>query len=285
MSEYTEALVEAATIHLCAVHDGPWPSLVLLLGSGLDAVAAGLVLHNEVDYQDISGFPRPGVEGHRGRLAFGRLGAAEVAVLFGREHYYERGNAAAMAVALRALRRLGADTLLMTSAVGSLHPGIAPGSLVLIRDHINLMGVNPLIGAGGGENRFVDMTDAYEPALRERLQRSAQALGVALPEGVYACFAGPGFETPAEVRAARTLGADTVGMSVVPETLIARHCGLRVAALSVVTNFAAGSPAALLGHTQTLRAARGAAPRCRALIEHFVADWPAPWNRPAVPDV
>ena len=252
---------------------GPWPDLIVVLGSGLSEVIEGMEVQAEWRYADLPGFPRTTVHGHAGTLSVGELDGVPLSVLQGREHYYEHGRADAMAVPIRVLRSLGAGSLLMTNAVGSVNTAVPPGNLVLISDHINLSGANPLIGMSeDGNSRFVDMTDAYDGAWREELKRAAGTAEVGLAEGVYACFSGPSFETPAEIRAARVLGADTVGMSVVAEAILARQCGLRVAAISVVTNFAAGIADEPLGHQHTMDAAKLAAPRCARLLRQYLRD-------------
>jgi len=266
----TAAALRRATDCLRQLCAAPWPRLVLVLGSGLSEAVDGIRIDASVDYADIPGFPLPGVAGHAGKLSVGELAGVRIVVLQGREHYYEHGRADAMAVPIRALRALGCEQLLMTNAVGSADPLLGPGSLVLISDHINLTGANPLIGGIGGADCFVDMTNAYDPQLRARLHACAEAEQIPLNERVYACFSGPSFETPAEIRAARILGADTVGMSVAPETILARQCGLQVAAISVVTNFAAGVACEPLSHAQTMATAAGAAPECARLIRAYL---------------
>jgi len=242
------------------------PSLALVLGSGLGAVADAVADPVAIPFADLPGFPRPAVRGHAGRLLRGRLGGVEVAVMQGRAHYYESGDAAAMKVPLRALAAAGCRTVILTNSAGSLRPEAAPGSLMVITDHINFAGANPLIGEAG-EERFVDMTDAYDPSLRLRLRAAAGRLGIPLHEGVYIWFPGPSFETPAEIRAARALGADAVGMSTVPEVLLARWLGLRVAALSVIANPAAGLGGQALAHaTSIAEAGRAAADLARLLV-------------------
>ena len=258
--------LDTAIEYLRDCYPHAWPALTLVLGSGLAEVVAELEVHAQVQYADVPGFPIPSIVGHAGTLSIGNLAGVAIAVLQGREHYYEHGRADAMAVPIRALRALGCTHLLMTNAVGSADPQLLPGSLVLISDHINLTGANPLIGMTAGSECFVDMTNAYDVEWRAQLKTAAAAIATPLAERVYACFSGPSFETPAEIRAARILGADTVGMSVAPETIIARQCGLKVAAISVVTNLAAGVANEPLGHEQTLRAAAEAAPRCAKLI-------------------
>ena len=247
----------------------PLPSDVLVLGSGLGEVIETLEIEAALGYGELSGFPATSVKGHAGRLTIGTLKARPVVVLEGREHYYERGRADAMAVPIRTLRRLGAERLLMTNAAGSLDADMEPGSLMLVSDHINWTGANPLIGNAEGDDRFVDLTNAYDTVTRANLSASAERARIPLFEGVYVGFAGPSFETPAEIRAAKTLGGNAVGMSLVPETILARHCGLNVGAISVMTNYAAGIAPSPLSHQPTMEAAAQAAPRCRAVIEAY----------------
>ena len=268
-----QSQITSTTQMLAEGQRGPWPDLIVVLGSGLVEVIDGMEIQAEWCYADLPGFPRTTVHGHVGTLSVGELDGVPLSVLQGREHYYEHGHADAMAVPIRVLRALGAGSLLMTNAVGSVNTAVPPGNLVLISDHINLSGANPLVGMSeDGNSRFVDMTDAYDGMWREELKRAAGVADVGLAEGIYACFSGPSFETPAEIRAARVLGADTVGMSVVAETILARQCGLRVAAISVVTNFAAGIADEPLGHQQTMDAAKLAAPRCARLLRQYLRD-------------
>lgn len=221
----------------------------LVLGSGLGPLADA-VEGVAIDYADLPGFPPAGVSGHRGQLIVGTLEGVRVAVLSGRSHHYESGRPDAMRRPLEVLAGLGAGAVILTNAAGSLHMDCPPGSVMMIADHIALFGPNPLIGEPS-EARFVPMTDAHDPGLRAALQRAARAEGVALPEGVYAWVTGPSFETPAEIRALRALGADAVGMSTVPEVILARFLGLRVAALSVITNMAAGMSDEAISHDHT----------------------------------
>jgi xanthosine phosphorylase len=250
------------------------PRLGIVLGSGLGGLADALTDALTVPYVDLDGFPEPGVAGHGGRLALGRLNGLPVACLQGRRHVYEGGDAGAMRGPVRTLKALGAEALLVTNAAGSLRPEVGPGRLMAIADHINLLGVNPLTGPNDEAigPRFPSLRDAYDPELRERLHSAADALGIDLAEGVYLATAGPSFETPAEIRAFRTLGADAVGMSTVPEVILARHCGLRVAAVSAITNLAEGMGGEELSHEQTLRNAEVAARDLVRLAERFAGD-------------
>jgi xanthosine phosphorylase len=261
----------AAAAAIIAARAPAAPRLGIVLGSGLGAVAGALDGAVAIPYAQLPGFPESGVAGHAGRLVLGHLGGLPVAVLQGRRHVYESGDAGAMAAPVRALRRAGAEALLLTNAAGSLRPESGPGSLMAIADHINLLGANPLTGVNDEAigPRFPSLRDAYDPELRARLQAAAARLGVPLPEGVYLATAGPSFETPAEIRAFRTLGADAVGMSTVPETILARHCGLRVAAVSAITNLAEGMGDEPLSHAQTLRFAEVAAGDLTRLIAAF----------------
>ena len=247
------------------------PRIALVLGSGLGGLADQVADAIAVPYGELPGFPRPGVGGHAGRLVLGRLGGQPVAVLQGRSHYYEHGDPAAMKVPLTTLRDAGCDTLILTNAAGSLRPEVGPGSLMLVHDHINLTGVNPLIGEKpetntSGDGRFIDMSRAYDAALADRFRAAAKRLDIPLADGVYMWFCGPSFETPAEIRAARVLGADAVGMSTVPETIVARRLGLRVAAVCTITNLASGMAGASLSHGQTLEKATAGATDLSRLI-------------------
>jgi xanthosine phosphorylase len=249
------------------------PEAGIILGSGLGAVAERIAVGETIPYAELPGFPAPKVEGHGGRVLLGTLGGLRVACLEGRAHYYETGSAAAMAVPVRALKEAGAGILLLTNAAGSLRPEVGAGRLMLIADHINLIPGNPLVGPNDERigPRFPSLRDAYDPALRARLRAAAQRTGIALAEGVYAAYAGPSFETPAEIRMIGGFGADAVGMSTVPEAILARHCGLRVAAVSVITNVAEGLSVESPSHAQTLAAAARAAGDLGRLVEAFCA--------------
>jgi len=246
------------------------PKVAVILGSGLGSFVEEVTVVAALAYADLPGFPRPTVGGHAGRLVLGHVGPTPVAVLQGRAHYYERGRADDMKGAIDAMARLGCETLLQTNAAGSLRLDMPPGAVMAISDHINFAGINPLFGVGSGDSRFVDMVDAYDPALRGKLREAAQAANVVCHEGVYIFFSGPSFETPAEIRAARVLGADAVGMSTAPETILARHAGLKVAALSLMTNYAAGLVPGGLGHDQTLAVAAAAADKVRLVLRTFL---------------
>lgn len=251
------------------------PKIAIVLGSGLGGFADKLEDRRELSYAAIPGFPVSTVAGHAGKLIAGRLAGVDLLCLQGRAHVYEGVSTDAIKVPIRALKLAGIDRLLLTNAAGSFHPSSDEGSLVSISDHISWAGWSPLQGTNDDEwgPRFVAMTDAYDPALRAVLARHAGSLGIALPEGVYAWYLGPNFETPAEIRALRGLGADVVGMSTVPEVIVARHCGLRVAVLSAITNLAAGMRKNQhLSHEHTQRVAKLCADNLAKLVTASLPD-------------
>jgi purine-nucleoside phosphorylase len=242
----------------------------LILGSGLSALADELRDKVAIPYADLDGFPSGGaVSGHGRELLIGTMGSKRLAILTGREHYYEHGNAAAMRPALEVLAELGATTLLLTNSAGSLDAEVQPGSLMLIADHINYAGMNPLIGEPT-DRRFVNMVDAYDPELRRRSHEIASGLGIALKDGVYLWYSGPSFETVAEIRMAITLGANAVGMSTAPEVILARMLGLRVWACSSITNMGAGLSDEKISHEHTKTMAVQGAEKLRRLIPALV---------------
>ena len=244
---------------------GRAPRIAVVLGSGWSGLTGWVEDTVEVPYAELPAFPRPTVGGHAARVVLGRIGPHEVVLLAGRKHAYEGGRADSMNGAIRTLAALGVQILVLTNAAGSLDPAVAPGGLMLITDHLNLPQLSPLWDERD-DRRFVDMTDAYDPTLRARALAASARQGVALHEGVYAWVVGPQFETPAEIRMLRTLGARAVGMSTVPETIVARHTGLHVLGLSMVTNMAAGMATQTLSHAQTLLQAQAASERaCAAL--------------------
>lgn len=235
-----------------------------ILGSGLGHLADA-VDGIAIDYADLPGFPHAGVSGHSPRLVIGTLEGVPVAILGGREHYYENGRADAMRLPLEVLTGLGIGTLFVTNACGSFLPEIPPGNLMLIRDHINYSGMSPLIGEPT-DRRFVNLTEAYDPGLRKCLLDAAATEEIALLEGVYAWYSGPNFETPAEIRMLKLLGADAVGMSTVPEIILGRFLGLRCCAVSVVTNMAAGLGNERISHEHT----KASAPVGAAKLERII---------------
>jgi purine-nucleoside phosphorylase len=241
----------------------------LVLGTGLGQLAEAVEAPVAVAYADLPGFPKAGVSGHAGQLVIGRLEGVRIALMQGRAHYYEQGEGAVMAGAIETLAKLGAHTLILTNAAGSLHTEWHPGSLALVSDHINFAGTNPLIGATD-DSRFVTMNNAYDQRLRLRMKRAAAASSITLHEGVYMWFSGPSFETLAEIRMAKILGADLVGMSTVPETILGRRHGLRVVALSVITNYAAGIAGGQPSHRETKETALSGAIGLRRLVRTFL---------------
>ena len=249
---------------------GFMPKIGIVLGSGLGDLAHEVVEPVRIAYADMPGFPRPSASSHVGELLLGTLAGVPVAVFAGRGHFYEHGNAREMAVPVAALKALGAEVLILTNAAGSLRAEVGPGTPMLITDHIAFTGVNPMIGTAG-DKRFVNLVDAYDPALQALARSAAAQTGVTLAEGVYMWFSGPAFETPAEIRFARITGADAVGMSTVPEVIMARAEGLRVAALSLITNLAAGMTGRGLSHEETKEEGAKASVRMCALISAFVA--------------
>jgi xanthosine phosphorylase len=265
----------ADVIRAAAGRDAPQPRLGLVLGSGLGGLADAVQDATIIPYDELPGFPVGSVAGHAGRLVLGTLAGTPVVVLQGRAHLYEGIPASDLAVPVRTVRALGAETLVLTNAAGSLNPDAGPGSLMALSDHINLMGANPLMGPNDDElgPRFVGLGDAYDLDLRRALRAAADAEGVALHEGVYLAVAGPSFETPAEIRAFKVLGADAVGMSTVPEVIAARHAGLRVAAVSAITNLAEGMGDEVLSHEQTLANAAVAAQDLQRVLTRFVEDY------------
>jgi inosine/guanosine/xanthosine phosphorylase family protein len=245
------------------------PQIGVILGSGLGAVADAVEDPQIISYAELPGFPRPTVQGHAGQVVQGHIGGVPVAILQGRAHLYEGGPVDEIRTPVRWLKSLGAEILVQTNAAGSLRPEVGPGSLMAITDHINLTGTNILIGPNDESvgPRFPAMGNAYDSELLAQLRAAAAQLGIALAEGVYTGWSGPAFETAAEIRAIRVLGGDAVGMSTVHETVVARHCGLRVAAISAITNLAEGMSDVPLSHEQTLAdAARAAQDLARLLV-------------------
>jgi purine-nucleoside phosphorylase len=269
-SDHPETLFDEAAAFVAA-RGVVAPHLAIILGSGLGSLAAEVEDAVSVPYAQIPGFPRGQVSGHAKALVSGRLEGRRVLVFAGRSHYYEGGDAAAMKVPLGLLTRLGSPRLLATNAAGSVNPVLAPGDVVAIADHISLGSPNPLIG-DADERRFVPMADAYSPAMRAALSRAAGRAGMGLPEGVYMWWSGPSFETPAEIALAQRVGADLVGMSTVPEIIMARRLGLEAAALSIVTNYGTGMQVVAPNHGETKHVADSAAPRLKALVRAFLRE-------------
>ena len=253
------------------------PRIGIVLGSGLGAVADAVAGPIVVPYAEIPHFPRSTVEGHMGRIVAGLLGGVPVIVMQGRVHYYEGYSPEEVTFPLRVLGALGIRAVVLTCAAGGIAEGYSVGQLVALSDHINLMGWNPLIGPNeprfafrpGAGLRFPDMTEAYSKALRSLAKQAASEEGFALDEGVYLAVSGPSFETPAEIRAFRALGATLVGMSTVPETIVARHMGIEVLGLACVANLAAGMGATTLSHQEVFAVGRQVEHRLARLLERL----------------
>ena len=263
-------IVEAAhAIRDHAPADLPAPQVAIVLGSGLGVLADRMADATTVPYDLIPHFPRPSVAGHLGNLIFGRLAGVPVVALQGRFHYYEGHDLEAVTFYVRALREYGVGTLILTAATGGINPAYRPGDLMVLGDHLNLLGTNPLRGPNDDRLgvRFPDMTEVYARPLRELAHAEANRAGLTLHEGVYAALPGPSYETPAEIRMLRTLGADVVGMSTVPEAIVARHAGMRVLAFALVTNAAAGVTGQAITHDEVLAEGRAAGARLGGLIE------------------
>jgi purine-nucleoside phosphorylase len=230
------------------------PKIGVVLGSGLGAFADELVDSTAIPYSDIPGWPASTAVGHAGKLVFGKIDDTEIVVMAGRAHYYEGYTPAQVTFGVRELGKLGVKTMVFTNAAGGINLAYGQGALVLISDHINLQGFNPLVGPNDDAlgPRFPDMSEAYSLQCRDLARQVAAAQGVALQEGVYAALSGPSYETPAEIRYLRTIGADLVGMSTVPEVIVANHMGMRCLGISCVTNMAAGILPQKINHQEVL---------------------------------
>lgn len=267
--------IDRSVARIRAAAPGLQPAIGIVLGSGWDGIADLVQGAVDIPYAELPAFPVLGVAGHAGSLRLGTIGGVDgtparaVALLRGRRHAYETGDAGAMKGAVRTLAALGVQVLVLTNAAGSLEPEMPPGSLMLIADHLNLVQRTPLLGEAGSD-RFVDMVDAYDATLRDQAAAAAEAAGIELHEGVYAWVLGPQFETPAEIRMLRLLGAQAVGMSTVPETILARQAGLRVLGLSMFTNFGAGMADEALSHAHTLATAQATAALAQRLLAAVV---------------
>lgn len=268
---------DALTAAAAAIADRtrrPAHRLAVVLGSGLSGYAATLPGAVAIPYDEIPGFPVPGVEGHAGTLVSVEMGGSPILILAGRVHAYEGGDLTDVVFGVRTAVRSGAHTIVLTNASGGCGDGLVPGDLVLIRDHLNLTGRNPLVGRNDERlgPRFPDLSAVYPESLRKRAHAAGEQAGVPLKEGVYAWFLGPSYETPAEVQMARRLGADLVGMSTVPEAIAARHMGARVLALSLVTNLAAGISPTPLSHDEVTATAAAARERFTRLLDALLPD-------------
>ena len=247
------------------------PKHAIILGSALGMIADAVEDAIAIPYTKLSGFPVPKISGHAGKVFLGKIGGVEVAVLAGRAHPYESGNAAVMRPALEQLKEAGIETLILTNAAGSLKASMKPGSLMVLTDHINCAGMNPLIGQHGDEN-FVSMTKAYNSDLRKAMLAAAKKEKIALKQGVYCWYSGPSFETPAEIKMMQIIGGTAVGMSTAPETILARRLGMKVVAVSTITNLAAGIKGASPSHEETKREGAKAAVNMKKLLTRFFKD-------------
>ena len=249
------------------------PKVAMILGSGLGALADEIDGTTAIDYADLPGFPVSAVEGHAGQLVVGQLEGVPVAIMQGRAHYYEGWSMREVTFPIRVFARLGIDHLVVTNSAGGANADFVPGDLMIIGDHLNLTGDNPLRGPNeeGFGPRFPDMTDPYDGELRKMIRSVASDMDVDIKQGVYAGLAGPTYETPAEVKMVRTAGGDAVGMSTVPEVIVANHCGMKVAGISCITNMAAGLSATKLSHDEVKETADRVRETFTGLVRTFAA--------------
>jgi purine-nucleoside phosphorylase len=247
------------------------PKTAIILGSALGSVVDAVDDPLIIPYAELSGFPVPKISGHAGKLYVGKIGGKDVAVLAGRAHPYESGNAGVMRPALDHLKAAGIEILILTNAAGSLKASMKPGTLMVFTDHINCAGMNPLIGQHGDEN-FVSMTNAYDADLRKKLLSAAKKEKINLKQGVYCWYSGPSFETPAEIKMMQIIGGTAVGMSTAPETIMARRLGMKVCAISTITNLAAGIKGASPSHEETKREGMKAAVQMKKLLTRFMKE-------------
>jgi len=262
----------AQALRDCLPADRESPEVAIILGSGLGVLVKRLTNPISIPYHQIPHFPRPSVAGHLGNASIGRLAGTLIVALQGRFHYYEGHDLEAVTFPVRVLKALGVETLILTAATGGIHPDYRAGDLMLLSDHLNLIGSNPLRGPNDDRlgPRFPDMTDVYDRTLRNLAMTEAEQMNLTLHEGIYAALPGPSYETPAEIRMLRTLGADVVGMSTVPEAIVARHAGMKVLAFALVTNPAAGITGQKITHEEVLEEGRQAGERLGGLIEAIV---------------
>lgn len=268
--QYSAETARSAAGAIASSLDARKPDLAIILGSGLGGLSRVIEDASRIAFREIPGFPEVTVAGHEGAVIVGTLGGRDVVALSGRFHMYEGHPAALAAFPVRVFHALGIRQLFVSNAAGGISQKLAIGDLMIISDHLNLMAANPLVGAAqDGETRFPDMTDAYDPGLRKVLRTAAEKLSIRIREGVYAGLLGPSYETPAEVKMLRTLGADAVGMSTVPEVIMARALGIRVAGVSCITNAAAGVTGAALSHAEVLETTERVARSFELLVTEF----------------
>lgn len=249
------------------------PAVAIVLGSGLGAFADELTESTSLAYKEIAGFAQATVEGHAGRLVIGKAGEVPIAAMQGRFHFYEGYSLEDVTFPIRVLKSLGVRTLILTNAAGSLNTELTPGSLMVISDHINLMGVNPLIGRNDERfgPRFPDLTSTYDPDLQSIVMEEANGLNIDMRRGIYAALTGPSYETPSEIHMVRTLGADAVGMSTVPEAIVARHMDMRVIGISCITNLAAGVSNRPVDHSQVIATGERVREQFTELLRRVIA--------------
>jgi len=249
------------------------PAIAVVLGSGLGAFADELTDSTSISYKEIHGFARATVEGHAGKLVIGKAGDVPIAAMQGRFHFYEGYSLDEVTFPVRVLKLLGVSTLILTNAAGSLNTELIPGSLMIISDHINLMGANPLIGSNEDRfgPRFPDLTSTYDPELQGLVIEEAKAMNIDMRRGVYAALSGPSYETPAEIHMVRTLGADAVGMSTVPEAIVARHMEMRLIGISCITNLAAGVSNRPIDHSQVMEIGKSVRAQFTELLRRVIA--------------
>lgn len=245
------------------------PKIALVLGSGLGEFADSIEKIAEISYADLEGFPVSGVGGHAGKLILGVVGETQIVAMQGRVHYYENGQVDAMKTPIHCFKQLGCELVILTNAAGSLDYNAGPGSVMLVTDYINFTGMSPLFAETGNE-RFVNMVNAYDRDLRGQMLSIAEDNNINLSKGVYAWMCGPQFETPAEINALKVLGVNAAGMSTVPETIIARRQNMKVLALSVITNYAAGMDDGELSHEQTMKFADKASQTFKTILNEFI---------------
>lgn len=248
------------------------PDFAVILGSGLSQIAELCTDIVTIPYADIPGFPEVRVEGHVGELVFGTIGQTKLCFFKGRVHFYEGDQSDYLKTMIRSIKLLGCDQLIITAAVGSLKKDLPPGSVVMINDHINMMGFNPLVGMNQDKYgpRFLPLDNAWSSTLRHKVQDHAQKMGMDLPEGVYVSVLGPTFETPAEIKMFQSIGADVVGMSTVPDCLIAHHCGMQVLGFAIVVNYGTGMVSGeIINHDRTLQDAAQGREKLIKLLKHF----------------
>ena len=250
------------------------PDIAVILGSGLTNFFEEKDIQESISYEQLSDFPQPTVKGHAGKLVLGKINTLNVVCMYGRSHIYEGHNPQSLASPIRVLKDIGCKLLVVTNAAGSLDEAMPAGSLMAIKDHINWSGFNPLIGPNAEEYgpRFHDMSDGYYKFYRDQLIQVAKKIDQKIYEGIYCMYSGPNFETPAEINALKVIGGNAVGMSTVPEVLVANHCGLPVIGISVITNLAAGMNKTKLSHQETLENASLAENNVLNLIKQFIQE-------------